>query len=427
MLQLCLNFFRILVPSIPIALLAVAITCALTAGPVQAGDWPGPLGPTRNAVAAADERLPDRLPARIAPVWTLRLGQGYAGPIVQGDRVYVFHREDGKEVLQAVDFARGQVLWRREFDAGYRGGVDADLGPRCAPVAVHDRVLAFGAAGLLHCVDAADGELRWSRDLYGDYSGDEGYFGAGSCPLIIDDLVLVNVGGRRDAGIVALSLEDGQTRWNATTEAASYSAPVAVQIGGQTRALFATRLNAVMIDPKTGKVLAQRPFGKRGPTVNAASPLQIGEHAFLTASYGVGAALVQLTDDLPAVWQNDATLSSQYNTPVARNGFVYGIHGREDLGPAELRCVEVSTGNVQWAEPNFGVAHVILAGNRLLLVKVDGTLVLAAASPERYQELGRCSLSNRTTRALPALSRGRLFVRDNGTRDGSLMAFDLPK
>jgi len=44
------------------------------------------------------------------------------------------------------------------------------------------------------------------------------------------------------------------------------------------------------------------------------------------------------------LWSNDNTLSSQYSTPVEHNGFLYGIHGREDVGVAELRCIETATG-----------------------------------------------------------------------------------
>jgi outer membrane protein assembly factor BamB len=340
--------------------------------------------------------------------------------------VYVFHHEDGQECLQSVDLRRGKVQWRREFEANYRGGVDPDQGPRCAPIAIGERILAFGAAGSLHCVRAEDGELLWTRDLYADYSGDEGFFGAGSCPLVVGDRVLVNVGGRRDAGIVTISLENGRTLWQTTTEAASYSAPIVVQREEKSLALFITRMNTVLMDPSSGKVLGTRPFGKRGPTVNAASPLLIGTSAFLTSSYGVGAALVRLdSPTLEPLWQNDTTLSSQYNTPVLHDGFLYGIHGREDHGPAELRCVEAQTGEVRWAERGFGVAHIILANGRLLLVKVDGTIVLAQATPEAYRELGRCSVTNRVTRALPALSNGRLLLRDNSTRDGRLMCFEL--
>ena len=91
----------------------------------------------------------------------------------------------------------------------------------------------------------------------------------------------------------------------------------------------------LLVDPATGEVVAQAPFGMRGPTVNAATPIVAGEAIFLTASYGIGAKLLEVkTSGVKAIWSSDEVLSSQYNTPVYDNGYLYGIHGREDAGLA---------------------------------------------------------------------------------------------
>ena len=182
-------------------------------------------------------------------------------------------------------------------------------------------------------------------------------------PIAVDDRLLVNAGGRRGAGLVALALQTGKTLWQATDDAASYSSPTLVTRQGKTRVLFVTRLNALLVDPENGNVVARYPFGRTGPTVNAATPLVFDDYAFLTASYRVGAALLRFEGDAwTPVWANDDSLSSQYNTPVYADGYLYGIHGREDVGPADLRCVEAKTGRVAWSEEGFGVAHLTAAG-----------------------------------------------------------------
>ena len=112
------------------------------------------------------------------------------------------------------------------FPAIYRGGVDPDLGPRCVPVVRGDRVIVYGAAGDLHAVAVDDGRTLWSRQLGTDYRADEGYFGAGSTPLVVDSLVIVAVGGQPDAGLVAVGLDDGKTRWAAIDSEAAYASPV---------------------------------------------------------------------------------------------------------------------------------------------------------------------------------------------------------
>jgi outer membrane protein assembly factor BamB len=374
----------------------------------RAGDWPQILGPTRNGISG--EKLPAHFPAGgPQAAWSATAGQGYAGPAVADGRVVLFHRIGGKERVAAFDAASGKPLWATDFPAHYRGGFNDDTGPRCVPL-IHDgHVYVYGASGDCHCLEVQDGGQVWSRALGADYNAPEGYFGAGSTPILLGDKLLVDVGGKK-AGIVGLNIESGDTAWTATTDEASYSSPASIVRGKQHDALFITRLNCVQIDPSTGKAATLFKFGKSGPTVNAAAPLINNGLLFVTASYGVGARCSKLAGG-EVVWADDDTLSSQYSTPVIRDGYLYGIHGREDIPPAHLRCVELKTGKVMWSEESFGVAHPILAGDKLLLLTIEGDLVLAEASPKAYRELGRATIAKSTTRALPALSNGRIYCR----------------
>ncbi len=393
----------------------------------RAGDWPQILGPHRNGVAD-DEQLPERWPkSGPAILWRAKLGQGYAGPAVVGSRVVVFHRIGAKERLECFDLKSGQSTWATDFACSYRGGIDPDLGPRCVPTIVDGAVVAYGVAGNLHCVSLADGKTRWSRDLFGDYQGDEGYFGAGSSPLVVESRVLVNVGGKSGAGLVALDLRTGETLWKAGDEAASYAAPTFAKLGEKPAAIFVTRLNCVAVDPATGAVLFRFPFGKRGPTVNAATPLVVDDRLFLSASYGIGAVSQRWNGQAwVAAWANDDTMSSQYATAVPFEKHLYGSHGREDVGETELRCVELATGKIAWSQSSSGVAHVLRAGDKLLVVNVDGTATLARANPVKFDALATAKIASQTTRAIPALSQGRLLVRTNERGGpGELLCVDV--
>jgi len=402
---------------------AATVGLVLIADALLAGDWPQILGPSRNGQAEG-ERLSDQWPAGGPKVvWRYPLGSGYAGAAVVGDRAVVFHRAGSSERVECLD-ANGKSLWKTDFTASYRGGVNPDTGPRCVPLVAGGVVYVFGAAGDLHAVALDSGKKQWSRALYADYHGDDGYFGAGSTPILVAGKLLVNVGGR-GAGIVALDPATGKTAWQTSDEAASYSSPAAVKIGGQEKAIFVTRMNCVLADPALGKVTTLFPFGKRGPTVNAATPLLFDGKLFTTASYGVGAELAALDGaSAKPLWSNDDTMSSQYATPLVHNGFLYGIHGREDVGVAELRCVEVATGNIRWSKSGYGVAHLILAGDKLLIQKADGHIALAATDPAKYRELAAARVTAGPTRALPALAHGRLYVR-SGEGGGELVSLEV--
>lgn len=389
-------------------LLMIALAAAWFCPTAPGGDWPQILGPNRNATS--EEKLPERFPAAGPElVWSKPVGQGYAGPAIAQGKTVVFHRVDGKERVAAYEAKTGKLLWSTDFPAHYRGGFNDDSGPRCVPLIHQDRVYLYGASGDCHCVELADGSEVWSRALGADYDAPEGYFGAGSTPIISGDKLLINVGGKK-AGIVGLELASGKTAWTATTDEASYSSPTSLAAGTKAEALFITRLDAVKVDPSTGKATTLFKFGKKGPTVNAAVPLVSEGMLFVTSSYGVGARCSKWPDG-EQLWANDDTLSSQYSTPVIHDGYLYGVHGREDIPPAHLRCVELKTGKVIWSEDSFGVAHPILAGDKLLLMSVEGELVLAQASPKAYRELGRASIANSTTRALPALADGHFYCR----------------
>lgn len=401
----------------------VVVCAALLLSPqlLSAGDWPQILGPNRDGHAQG-EKLLEKWPAGgPQTVWTFPLGSGYAGPAIVGKQVIVFHRRDDEELVEAVDLATGKGIWRTAFLATHVPRIDRDNGPRCVPVVKDGRVFVFGAAGDLHCVALDSGRELWSRSLYVDYGADEGYFGAGSTPLVIGERVLVNVGGIK-AGLVAVDVKTGKTVWQSTDEAASYAAPTTVTLDGKVQGLFITRLNALLVDPETGKTSPLLPFGKRGPTVNAATPIVFDNQVFLTASYDIDAVLATLGSPAQIKWRDGDALSSQYVTPIYHAGHLFGIHGREDLPPAGiLRCLNAKTGKIAWEKADFGIAHLILAGDKLLLAKIDGELILSSAKTTGYEELARATIARDTIRALPALSQGRFVTRTTKDGQGKLL------
>jgi outer membrane protein assembly factor BamB len=379
------------------------------------GDWPQILGPSRNGIAH-DEKIATHWSAGgPKTLWQRPVGSGFAGVAVAGGNLVLFHRVDDQEVVECLDAATGKPLWKKGFPTRYAGGYVADNGPRCVPVVDQDRVFVYGAEGGLHCLAMADGKTLWSRAANKEFNAPDGYFGAGSTPIVEGDKLLVNIGGDRSgACIVAFSKATGETLWKTGDDQASYSSPVAVTVDGVRHVIFVTRLNCMSIDPVNGQIRFRFPFGARGPTVNGASPAVFDGHIFLTASYNVGAVLAKIgRQNADIVWRNqEEPMSSQYTTPIYYNGHLYGIDGRQDIGVASLRSIEPKSGKVLWTQENFGKATLLLADGKLLAQKTDGDLVLLDASPAAYRELAAARVCSSTTRALPALASGLYYVRD---------------
>jgi outer membrane protein assembly factor BamB len=405
----------------PISQLAanLAVVLLVTLVPMQqvgmASDWPQILGPNRNG-KATDEKLASPWPAGGPPqVWQYAVGSGYAGVAAAQRKVVVWHRVGDECVADALDVRLGQRLWQAKFPTRYVSTIAPDNGPRCVPVIHQGQVFLVTPDGDLHCVALADGKTVWSRQAYADFDAPEGYFGAGSTPIVVDNKLIMNVGGR-GAGMVAFAIKDGTTVWQATDEAASYAAPTLTGVAGNPLVIAVTRLNTLGIDPANGQVRWQYPFGMRGPTVNAATPLVLGDHLFLSASYGIGARWLKLAaNQVDEVWESNDAMSSQYTTSIEHQGTLYGIDGRQDQGIARLRAIDPTTGKVRWTKEGFGSGHLIFADDKIIAQAIEGDLVLIDPNPKDYREISRFKALNTTAQALPALANGQLFVRDTNT------------
>src|SRR5262249_22262452 len=161
--------------------------------------------------------------------WEKKVGAGFAGPVVAGDRLILFHRVGDEEVVECLDVANGKGRWKFAYPTGYVDDFNFDPGPRSTPLIAGDRVWTLGAEGRMHCLTLDEGKKVWERTLSADYKAPKGFFGVGTSPILEGDLILVNVGGK-NAGIVALNKDTGKEVWKATNHEASYSSPTAATI-----------------------------------------------------------------------------------------------------------------------------------------------------------------------------------------------------
>ncbi len=384
--------------------------------PVSAGDWPQILGVNRNGIAV-DEKIADTLPAGgPAKVWQAEIGSGFAGAAVADQKLVLFHRLENKDTLTAYDAETGKEIWSQGFETSFIPQIVPDDGPRAVPTIYKDRVYALAPNGGLYCVDMKTGKPLWQRQTQKEFNAPAGYFGSGSSPLVEGKLLIVNVGGdKAGAGVVAFDLETGMTEWKSVNDQASYSSPIAVTESGTRHLLCVTRMNFVSLDPVTGKERFRTPFGQRGPTVNAAIPVLMKNQVLLTASYGIGAELLTIQPNKVEVNWNDEVLASQYTTPIVHDGMIYGVDGRQDGGSVTLKCFDPKSRTVAWTQTLSAYATLIAADGKLLVMHTNGLLKVVALNKKAYREIASATLLPGTTRALPALANGRLYVRNDNT------------
>ncbi len=366
------------------------------------------MGPSRDGVYTGG------LVSEAAPelVWKIDVGQGFSAPVVKGGRLILFHRVDNRERVDAVDAGTGGLLWSYDYATAYRDDFGFDEGPRATPTVAGGRVFTFGAQGVLHALDFETGEKIWSVDTRARFGVRKGWFGAASSSLVVEDKLLHNVGSRDGAGIVAFDTATGKVLWQATDDEVSYSSPTRAGSDG----VFFTRSGLVLLELDSGVVRYEKRWRSRSnASVNGATPLVIDDIIFISASYGTGATVLRMSNEgLEELWSSDDALSNHYATAVHRDGVLYGFHGRQEYGQA-FRAIDLKSGKVHWSVERFMAGTVTLSGDRLVIVRESGELVVAEASPESFRVLGRAELLPGVIRAYPALAKGHLYVRNERT------------
>jgi outer membrane protein assembly factor BamB len=394
--------------------LAVALTAA--ALQVQAGDWPQFLGPNRNG-ANAETNLASSWPKEGPPVlWQRKVGQGFSGPVIGAGKLILFHRIGDKETVECLDAKTGNKIWKSDYETSYRDDFGFDEGPRATPAIAESRIFTFGAEGMLSGWNLESGAKEWSVDTKARFHAGKGFFGVACSPLVEGNAVILNVGGKDGAGIVAFDKATGKVLWRDTDDEASYSSPVVATVNGQRRVFVITREALVALNPSDGKVAFRYPW--RPPmhaSVSAAAPLVVGDQIFISASYGTGATLLRFREPEPEkLWSTDEAISCHYATPVVHKGFLYGFDGRADPGlqaDSSLRCVELKTGRVRWSEGSLKAGTVTLANDQLLVLTEKGELLRAPATPEGFKPTNRAQILPLLVRAHPALANGLFYAR----------------
>ena len=350
-----------------------------------------------------------------AALWSVDLGEGYAGAAVRAGRVYVldYDQQNRMDILRCLSLADGREIWRR----AYADSVKRNHGMSRTVTAVSDKfALSLGPKCHVLCVDADSGAFRWGLDLARTYHTHVPPWYAGQCPLIDGDRAIIAPGGT--ALMIAADCATGHIRWETPNPhgwGMSHSSIIPVTFHGRRMYVYCASGGVVGVDADTGHLLWETDQWRISIATVPTPVLLPDGRIFLCGGYNSGGMMLQLTEQGGKFGVNilyrlkPEVFGSEQQTPVYYKGYIYGI-----ISGGQLVCLDPS-GKQLWnsGTTRFGLGPYMIAQGMIYLLNDTGLLTLAEATPAGYHQLARAKvLQGHDAWGPLALAGGRLIARD---------------
>ncbi len=392
--------------------LLIVLVSRLIMSPACAEDWYRFRGPELNGVSSETNWSHAWGSNGPRELWRTNVGTGLSNIVVSAGRAYALGNADNVETVTCLDTATGESKWRHSYAAPIDPN-EFEGGPTSTPTIDGDRLYTLSRQGDLFCFNSESGELHWQLQVAELATVRIPTWGFAGSPLVVGELLLCNVG---EAG-AAVNKQTGELVWSSADRDAGYSSMVSLRVDDQSVVVFGSSRSYVCVNALSGAEL----WRERWLTTfgcNAADPIVHGQQIFISSGYNRGCMLLNLkSDGVEEVWKNKE-MQNQISSSVLIDGFLYGIHGDVGAG-AQLRCMELLSGEVKWTEESFRAGAISAAGARLLVLTDDGELLVIAAKPDACTMLAKHRVLNGKCWTSPVLSGGQVYCR---TAQGELVS-----
>lgn len=387
------------------------------------GNWPQFRGPERDGVGRDVNPVGRSVPASgWRELWSIEVGEGYAGPAVADGRVYLmdYDRDKKQDALRCLSLADGRELWRYAYPVAVKRNHGMS---RTVPTVASNVVVAMGPKCHVVCADATTGQLRWGLDLVRQFGATVPPWYAGQCPLVEGDAAILAPGGP-EALMIAVKLGStnpalGEVVWqtpNTNGWKMTHSSIMPLEFEGERMYVYCADKGVAGVSAQTGALLWETTDWKISlATVPSPLPLP-GGRIFLSGGYNAGSLMLQLKKEGGRFVAETAfrlppeKFGATQQTPIFHNDHIYGV--RPD---GKFVCLDPA-GKTIWASASgqqFGLGPFLLAQGLIFAVNDSGLMRLIEASPDKYNLLGEARiLQGRESWGPLALAGGRLLARD---------------
>ena len=370
-------------------------------------------------------------------LWSKQLGEGHSGAAIYKGLAYVldYDEEQRADILRCYSLVDGKEMWER----GYNLNIKRNHGmSRTTPAVTEDFILTMGPMCHVMCLDRETGDLIWGLDVAKDYESEIPLWYTGQCPLIDDGKAIIATGGT--ALMVAIDLATGEKIWETPNPEGwkmSHSSVMPYTYGGRKMYVYSAigALVGIAADGEdAGSVLWSTTIWNH--SVVAPSPVCMPDgRIFMTAGYGAGSMMAQLTEnngnfsiEVLTKYPPREGLACEQQTALFWEGHLLGIMPKDGgANRNQLVCVHPDNPQVPvWtsgSENRFGLGPYFIADGKLFILRDDGTLFIAQPSTERYIQLDEVKVieDGHDAWAPFAIADGYLLMRDANT----LVCIDL--
>jgi outer membrane protein assembly factor BamB len=375
-------------------------------------EWPQFRGPGRDSKVTGF-KAPANWPAELKQEWKVQVGFGDATPVLSDNKIYLNTRQGTDEVILCLDASTGKEIWNYKYPApAVTGPAASHPGPRATPSVSGGKVVAFGATAILTCLDAKSGKEVWKKDNPGNTVPQ---FFTGGSPLIVENVCIVHLGTKDKGDVLALDLNTGNEKWKWSGDGPSYSSPSVMTVDGKKHIVVQTEKNLISLNFSDGKLLWQIPTPVQQRFYNCVSPFIDGQTIYFTGQ-GTGMKAVKIeksgNEYTPKeIWSN-TTVGAKWNTPVLRDGYLYGFTDQK-----RIYCIKASTGETAWMDNavNSDFATIVDCGSVIIGFPSTGNLIVMKPDPAAYSEIAKYKVSETAVYAFPVISGNKIYVKDAET------------
>ncbi len=329
-----------------------------------AGDWPQFRGPEGNGHSEA-RNLPLNWSEKNNVIWKTAIhDRGWSSPVIYGNQIWLTSAsQDGRKLYAlCIDRESGRIIQDMKlFEVSqpqYAHPFNTYASP--TPVIEEGRVyITFGSPGTA-CIDTKSFKVLWERrDIECNH-----FRGAGSSPILFQDLLIMNFDGSDHQFVTALDKRTGKTVWQTKRSIdfqdldgsgkpaaegdyrKAFATPHIVKVNGKLELISLGAKAAYSYDPFTGKEL----WRLEERAQHSASTRPVIGHGMIFYPTGFSAGQLfavrtggkGLITDTHVAWKIKRGVSNKPSILLI-DDLIYMVG---DAGIAS--CIEAKTGEMVW-------------------------------------------------------------------------------